>query len=138
MTNYQRIGLHVSAAGGIEKAPQRAHEEFKAECFQFFSRSPRGGPASTISAEQAQAFKATCQKYRLDSYIHTPYFINFSSKNKRTYYGSINVLREELERGSQLGVKYVVTHLGSAKDWISLPAFAKASAGKPALKGPAP
>ncbi len=26
-------------------------------------------------------------------------------------------MREELKRGSQLGVKYVVTHLGSARDW---------------------
>ncbi|HRY63385.1 MAG TPA: deoxyribonuclease IV, partial [Patescibacteria group bacterium] len=31
-------------------------------------------------------------------------------------YGSISVLREELERGSLLGVKYLMTHLGSTKD----------------------
>jgi deoxyribonuclease-4 len=117
MPPAQQIGLHVSAAGGVENAPIRAKQEFNAECFQFFSRSPRGGGAPIISASQAAAFRATCRAHNLDSYIHTPYYINFASKNNKIYHGSINVVREELERGSLLGVKYVVTHLGSARDW---------------------
>lgn len=125
-TSPQRIGLHVSAAGGLEKAPDRA-KELGAECFQFFSRSPRGGGAAPISKDTAEAFREKCQAYGFASYIHTPYYINFSSKNKRIWHGSVNVVREELQRGSQLGVEYVVTHMGSAKD------FAKESSKKPAL-----
>jgi deoxyribonuclease-4 len=117
---YQRIGLHVSAAGGVEKAPERAHE-LGAEVFQFFSRSPRGGPAAPISKEQALAFRAQCTTWGLESYIHTPYYINFASKNKRVYHGSIATVREELARGTQLGVKYVMTHMGSAKDHTTEP-----------------
>lgn len=117
MVKYQRVGLHVSAAGGVDKAPDNA-KEMQAECFQFFSRSPRGGGAPDISAEQAALFKSRAKKYGLESYIHTPYYINFASKNKRIYHGSTSVVREELERGSQLGVKYVMTHLGSAKDHL--------------------
>jgi len=116
MPKHQKIGLHVSAAGGVEKAPERARE-FNAECFQFFSRSPRGGGAPKITDDQAKAFKASCKKYGYESYIHTPYYINFASKNQKIYHGSINCVREELERGNQLGVKYAMTHLGSAKDW---------------------
>lgn len=112
---HQRVGLHVSAAGGVEKAPQNA-KEFGAECFQFFSRSPRGGKSLVISEAQAKLFRQRCEGYGLESYIHTPYYINFASKNNRIYYGSIAAVREELQRGSPLGVKYVVTHLGSAKD----------------------
>jgi deoxyribonuclease IV len=113
---YQRVGLHVSAAGGAVNAPDNA-KELGAECFQFFSRSPRGGKAPEITDEVAKIFRAKCRKYDMKSYIHAPYYINFASKNKRIYHGSINVVREELERGSKLGVKYMMTHIGSAKDF---------------------
>jgi deoxyribonuclease-4 len=114
----QKIGLHVSAAGGAANAPANA-KEFGAECFQFFSRSPRGGGAPPISDEQAQLFRDRCQEYDFESYIHTPYYINFASKNSKIYHGSIKTVREELERGTKLGVKYVMTHMGSAKDHVS-------------------
>lgn len=131
---YQMVGLHVSAAGGVENAPENA-KAMKAECFQFFSRSPRGGPAPKISDEQAKQFRAACKQYGYESYIHTPYYINFASKKSSIYHGSINVVREELARGTQLGVKYVVTHMGSAKDYLAESTTAKAqSTNKAALK----
>lgn len=114
----QRVGLHVSASGGLEHAPDNA-KELEAECFQFFSRSPRGGKASKITNEQARLFRTKCEEYDFESYIHTPYYINFASKNQRIRHGSVSVVREELIRGSLLGVKYVVTHMGSAKDWVA-------------------
>lgn len=117
MLKGQRVGLHVSAAGGVENAPENA-KEFEAECFQFFSRSPRGGKTAPITDEQAELFKQRSKDYDFESYIHTPYYINFASKNRKIYHGSISAVREELQRGSQLGVKYVMTHMGSVKDWI--------------------
>lgn len=114
----QSVGLHVSAAGGVENAPDNA-KEMGAECFQFFSRSPRGGGAPVISDESAKLFRERSEKYGMESYIHTPYYINFASKNNKIWHGSINAVREELQRGTQLGVKYVVTHLGSAKDYVT-------------------
>ncbi len=113
---YQRVGLHASAAGGVLNAPENA-KSLEAECFQFFSRSPRGGKAPKITEEVASLFRSKCRKYDMESYIHTPYYINFASQDKRIYHGSINVVREELKRGSLLGVKYVMTHIGSAKDF---------------------
>lgn len=116
MRKNQRTGLHVSAAGGVENAPENA-QQFGAECFQFFSRSPRGGPAPSISDKQASLFKQRCNQYGFESYIHTPYYINFCSAQKHLAAAAPRIVREELVRGSQLGVKYVVTHLGSAKDY---------------------
>ncbi len=116
-TEHQRIGLHVSAAGGLSNAPENA-KAMDAECFQFFSRSPRGGGAPVITDEQAELFKERSKEYGFESYIHTPYYINFASKNNKIYHGSINAVREELIRGTKLGVKYVVTHMGSAKDHV--------------------
>ncbi|MFA5020753.1 MAG: deoxyribonuclease IV [Patescibacteria group bacterium] len=113
--DYPKIGAHISAAGNLALAPLRARE-LGLECFQFFSRPPQGGPAKPITAKLAADFKANCDRYRLESYIHTPYYINLASAKSNIYYGSISAIREELERGSLLGVKYAMTHLGSAKD----------------------
>lgn len=108
-----RIGLHVSGAGGLAEAPARAHA-LGCECFQLFSRSPRGGGAPPISAETAKLFRTRCKTWKLESYVHAPYYINFASSNNRISFGSVSAVREELERGSLLGVKYVMTHVGSS------------------------
>src|SRR3989344_8846074 len=111
-----RIGTHVSIAGGIWKAPFNA-AAVGAECFQIFSRSPHGGPVKPITKEIQKQFKEEMEKHKLDTfYIHTPYFINLASAKNNIYYGSIAVIREELERGALLGCKSIMTHLGSFGD----------------------
>jgi len=111
-----KIGTHVSAAGGAHNAPLNAHK-LGCECYQFFSRPPQGGDAPKLSQEIIKKIKENNKKYNFkDFYIHAPYYINLASSKKNVYYGSISVLREELERCSQLGAKYLMTHLGSAKD----------------------
>ncbi|MFZ2976172.1 MAG: deoxyribonuclease IV [Candidatus Moraniibacteriota bacterium] len=110
------IGCHISIAGGIFEAPKRAHD-LGCECFQIFSRSPQGGKAPELTPEVIEKFKEEIKKYSLENfYIHTPYYINFASENNRIRYGSVSVVRDELERGNFLGAKYVMTHLGTAKD----------------------
>ena len=110
-----RVGIHVSAAGSVAEAPLRAHK-LGCECFQFFSRSPRGGSAAKLDAATVKLFRDRCREYNLPSVIHAPYYINFASSNLRIRSGSSRVLREELERGSLLGAEAMMTHLGSAKD----------------------
>lgn len=111
------IGCHVSIAGGIQNAPQRA-SELGCECFQMFTRSPQGGKAPTLTPEICEEFKILNLKFKIkEIYIHTPYYINFASANNRIRYGSVSVVRDELERGNKLGAKYVMTHLGTAKDF---------------------
>ncbi|MBI2607831.1 MAG: deoxyribonuclease IV [Candidatus Doudnabacteria bacterium] len=108
-----RVGTHVSIAGGIENAPGNA-AKVGAEVFQIFSRSPHGGPVKPITPELVKKFQAEMKKHRQDTfYIHTPYFINLASTKNNIYFGSVSVIREELERGSKLGCRAVMTHLGS-------------------------
>jgi deoxyribonuclease IV len=112
------IGHHVSAAGGVQNAPQNAHD-LKCEVFQFFTRSPQGGPAPKLTPEVVEAFKAGNRKFSIPrTYVHTPYFINFASAIPRLRRGSIAIVRGELDRSSLLGVTAVMTHLGSAKDMM--------------------
>ena len=111
-----KFGVHVSIANGIENAPINAHKR-GCEVFQFFSRSPRGGKP-TYTSKSIQEFKDNCKKLGFNEYyIHTPYYINLASASDRIRLGSIQAIREELEVGTKLEVKYVMTHLGSAKDF---------------------
>lgn len=117
------FGAHVSTAGGIENAPENAHK-IGAAVFQFFDRSPRGGK-QTYTDKSVIAFKQNMAKYKIqECYIHTPYYINLASAENRIRYGSISVIRDELESASRLGAEYVMTHLGSAKDFTDEEALA--------------
>lgn len=93
---------------------------------QIFTRSPQGGPAPELTEAVVKDFKEQMKESGIQNvYIHTPYYINFASANNRIRYGSVSVVRDELERGSLLGAKYVMTHLGSAKDLGKTEAIAK-------------
>jgi len=110
-----KFGAHVSIAGGIDKAPGRAHA-LGCECFQIFTRSPRGGKPPALHKDLVESFFESCASYNLsDYYIHTPYYINLASGKKELRRSSVAIIREELERGTIIGAKYVMTHLGSSK-----------------------
>lgn len=111
-----QVGCHVSIAGGVQNAPQNAHDA-ECEVMQIFTRSPQGGKVPPLTPEAVEEFKLKADSFGLKAvYVHCPYFINFASSSNRIRYGSISSVREELERASILGAKYVMTHLGSAKD----------------------
>jgi deoxyribonuclease-4 len=111
-----KIGCHVSASGGVFNAPKNA-ADLGCETFQIFTRPPMGGKAPELNDLTIERFKDEMQKYGFtDFVVHTPYFINFGSKQPRIYHGSISVVGEELSRANMLGTKYVMTHLGSGKD----------------------
>lgn len=110
------FGAHVSIAGGLQNAPKNA-ALLGCEVFQIFSRSPRGGPAPSITAEAVAEFRAACQTYGQRTwYIHAPYYINLASSKAALRATSQRILREELERGSKIGASGMMTHLGSAHD----------------------
>lgn len=110
-----RFGAHVSAAGGLWKAGPNG-KELGCEVIQIFSRPPQGWAAKPITDEDAEKFKTSMKESGIEAvYIHAPYLINLASDNNRTRHGSITMLRQELERGSQIGAKAMMFHPGSAK-----------------------
>lgn len=111
-----RAGAHVSVAGGVALAPSRAQAE-GCEVFQCFTRPPQSGPASKLTPEVITHFKSEMIRCgQADFYIHTPYYLNFASLKPELRAASVRICREELERGSALGAKYVMTHLGSHRN----------------------
>ncbi|KKU82782.1 MAG: putative endonuclease 4 [Parcubacteria group bacterium GW2011_GWA2_47_8] len=110
-----QFGVHVSIAGGIEHAPGRARA-VGADIFQIFSRSPRGGPFRA-SDEAIAAFVASCREHGYAHwYTHAPYYITLASDNPIHFHGSISTLANELEVAERMGTRFVITHLGSAKE----------------------
>jgi len=109
-----KIGCHISIAGGIEKAPRRAADK-ECECFQIFTRSPRGGRAPEIGTEAAEKFSSDRRELGLFSfYVHTPYIINLASPKNEIRKRSVNMVVEELERSNLIGAACAVTHIGTA------------------------
>jgi deoxyribonuclease IV len=110
------IGAHVSIAGGIVNAPTRAAEE-GLNCFQIFTRSPRGGKAPELTDDIAASFRAACAARNQNQWVvHTPYYINLASSTEQTRKNSARVIREELDRSSMIGALACMTHLGSSRD----------------------
>ena len=119
----------MSIAGGIFNAPGRA-KELGCEVFQLFTRSPQGGPAPALTDDVVSKFKSEMKANKqAECYIHTPYYINFASDNNAIRHGSAKIVRDELERGSLIGAKYVMTHLGSAKGMTQTAALERVAKG---------
>lgn len=111
-----RFGAHVSAAGGLWKAGPTG-KALGCEIIQIFSRSPQMFAAKPISEADAQMFRESMKDNGIeDVYIHAPYIVNLASAKNTTRFGSVKILREELERGTQLGAKAIMFHPGSAKE----------------------
>lgn len=111
------FGFHASAGGKIENLPLIT-QKMGGECFQFFSRNPYGGKVTPLDKEKVKKFKENCHLTKIENYyIHAPYFINLASEDNRIFHGSVKAIKDELERAEILGAKYLITHVGSAKDY---------------------
>ena len=111
-----RLGVHVSISGGIDKAVPRARD-LGCSAMQIFSRNPRGWKASPLSSRAVAAFREAAGSREIDPIVvHTPYLLNLASADQSLHRRSILALSLDIKRAEQLGARYVVTHLGSAKE----------------------
>src|SRR6058998_593940 len=108
-----RVGVHVSIAKSLDTAIDNALEE-KCDTFQIFTRNPRGWKFSDLDPEEAAGFKEKLKQSQLDPAVdHMPYLPNLSCPEDELYQKSTTTLTAEVERCIQLGIPYLVTHLGS-------------------------
>ncbi len=111
-----RAGVHVSIAGSLAHAAGRAQER-GCDCFQIFTRNPRGWAAKEITGADAGNFIEAVRSSRLSPvFAHMPYLPNPASEKPEIYQKSVDALTEELARCHLLGIPYLVTHLGHASD----------------------
>jgi len=108
-----RLGLHCSIQGSIDLVVDRGLER-GCNTLQMFSRNPRGWDSKQLAEEEVERFRAKLRESGIwPVFIHTPYLLNLASPKEDVYAKSVAVLKDELLRASDLGVPYVVTHLGS-------------------------
>ncbi|MGC9444260.1 MAG: deoxyribonuclease IV [Candidatus Methanospirareceae archaeon] len=109
------VGVHVSIAGSIDKAVDRAQEK-GCDTFQIFSRNPRGWKIKPLSDEEASRFVDKLEKSGIYPPVdHMPYLPNLAAPPGEVYDKSIEALTAELQRCGELQIPYLVTHLGSHK-----------------------
>ena len=110
-----QVGCHVSASGSIDKAVDNAVER-DCTAFQIFTRSPRSWHAKELTKEVIDAFKSKLKDSKIDRFAicaHMPYLPNLATPKDDAFEKSVNTLVSEVERCAQLGIPYLVTHLGS-------------------------
>ena len=108
-----RCGIHVSIAGSIDQAVDRAKEK-NCDTFQIFTRNPRGWKLKKLSSHDVAGFRQKLRNSTIDPAIaHMPYLPNLSCPKKGLYKKSVRTLTLELQRCNLLDIPYLVTHLGS-------------------------
>ncbi|RLG33030.1 endonuclease [Methanosarcinales archaeon] len=108
-----KVGFHVSIAGSIDRAVDRAVEA-QCDTFQIFSRNPRGWQSKELSQTAINKFVEKLESSGLyPPVVHMPYLPNLASPDEEVYKKSVNTLIAELVRCQELTIPYLVTHLGS-------------------------
>ena len=109
------IGAHVSAAGGIELAVERA-VEIGANAFALFTKNQRQWHAPDLTSKTISAFRHACEKAGfLPEQIlpHDSYLINLGHPEAEALEKSRNAFIDEMQRCEQLGLCYLNFHPGS-------------------------
>ena len=108
-----RVGVHVSIAGSIDRAVDRAQEK-GCDTFQIFTRNPRGWKIKELTETDAIRFIAKVKHSGIFPPVdHMPYLPNLAAPTDEVYEKSVAALTEELKRCNALQIPYLVTHLGS-------------------------
>src|SRR5262249_31322658 len=110
------IGAHVSTAGGLSKAVERA-EEMTCDSIQIFNQSPRMWKPTRYTADDFAAFRDAVKGSRVKAVaIHMIYLINPAAKDREMQKKSLESLTHALRVGDEIGAIGVVVHPGALKD----------------------
>ncbi len=109
------VGAHVSAAGGVDKAPLNA-AAIGARAFALFTRNQRQWAAKPLAAAEIEAFRANCREkgYTPAQILaHDGYLINLGHPEKEGLAKSRAAFIEEMRRCQTLGIALLNFHPGS-------------------------
>ncbi|MFA5362829.1 MAG: deoxyribonuclease IV [Candidatus Omnitrophota bacterium] len=110
-----RLGVHVSTAGKIYDAVDRARE-LGCTAMQIFSRNPQRKREIFLTGEDTAEFIARLKTAKIKPlFIHAPYTVNLASPDKGLWKKSVKVYIEDIREAFKLRADYIVTHMGSHK-----------------------
>ncbi|HEX2303432.1 MAG TPA: deoxyribonuclease IV [Gaiella sp.] len=106
-------GAHVSSAGGISNAIDRA-EELGCKAAQVFTQSPRMWKPTEHAPEQVERFRARRDEAGIKSIVcHALYLVNLAGPDREMHAKSVTAMRASLETAAAIGSEGVVFHVGS-------------------------
>jgi deoxyribonuclease-4 len=107
------IGAHLSSAGGIHTAVDRA-EAIGAESLQVFTQSPRAWRPTNHDPATFDTFRERREEVGLGGVLcHALYLCNFAATDDAIYEKSVTALRTTMEVACAIGADGVVFHVGS-------------------------
>ncbi len=110
-----RIGAHVSSAGGISRAVDRA-VEIGAETIQVFCSPPQGWAYKPPPEDEVIAFRQKSEETGIGpAFLHGIYLMNFGSPDPELIAKSKAALSNYMECAAQIGATGVIFHSGSHK-----------------------
>ena len=108
-----RLGAHLSIAGGLPRALDRA-EASRCEALQIFTKSAGQWRARALPGEEIAAFRRRVDETGVHPVVaHNSYLINLAAASAALRAQSLEALGEELSRAEALGLAGLVMHPGS-------------------------
>jgi len=119
------IGVHVSIAGGVSKAVERA-SELGCTSMQIFCRSPRSWGVKDIEEAEVERFRELRAERGISTVVvHTTYLINLASPDDALRRRSIELFKWEVRAAESIGADFIVTHMGSSTGEAHAPALSR-------------
>ncbi len=108
------LGAHLSIAGGVWRAVERA-VELGCSALQIFSQAPGRWQGPPIPERAAERFREAALRAGLGgtSFAHAPYLINVAAPDDALWKRSVDLLADQLDRARLLGLAGVVLHPGA-------------------------
>lgn len=108
-----KIGFHVSTSKGFSNAIEESIK-YNGNIFQFFPRNPRGAKAREITESEILLFKEDSRKNAFEEIVcHGSYTMNLASSKENVRKNSEELMMDDFNRISRLGIKNYVFHPGS-------------------------
>ena len=108
-----RLGAHMSVAGGLPRAVERAVVH-RCAALQIFAKNANQWRGRPIPREEVRAFRASVKAAGIEPVIsHASYLINLASTNPVLRKQSIEAMADEIDRAEALGLLGVVLHPGA-------------------------
>ena len=102
-----KIGAHVSASGGVDRAVGRA-EEIGAEAIQLFSGAPQAWRRKEYKPAEVEAYLSRVRQTSIfPTFLHGVYLVNLATDNPENLVKSREALIHDMEVCHLLGAKCV-------------------------------
>lgn len=113
MASNYRFGAHMSVAGGLHLAAQRAHDA-GCDVVQVFTKNNNQWNCKPLTGDDCTSWRQTLGELKIGSPIaHTSYLINLASADETLFQKSLAALVVEWQRCEQLGIGGLVMHPGA-------------------------